>query len=165
MEISPSGVAPVCQAGDQLELTCIVSGAFLRWQFTVIREDGTVPTFISDISSGGTTDVFLPRMPNSTSFTFSRLSTQPLMSRMTITPVSEGLNGVQVSCIDRVTSESATTTIRIIDARPGGRKLATLHSLMPKVGNLIFPWAYWTLWTFTVYIMGRGWGWCYMGIG
>ena len=36
---------------------------------------------------------------------------------MTINSVSEGLNGVQVKCIDRESSESATTTIRIVDAR------------------------------------------------
>lgn len=113
-------VAPVCAAEDQLELTCIVPGAFLRWQFTVILEDGTSTTFITDISSGGTSNVFPPRMANSTTFSFSRLSTQPLTSRMTINPVSEGLNGVQVKCIDRVTSGSATTTIRIVDA--SGRK-------------------------------------------
>ena len=113
VKISPSGVAPVCQIGDQLELTCSVTGVFLRWQFTVILEDGTSRTFMPDVTAGGSSG----RMANSTSFTFSRLSTQPLTSNMTINPVSEGLNGVQVNCIDRETSESATITILIVDAR------------------------------------------------
>ena len=32
VEISPSSVAPVCQAGDQLELTCESSGTIHRWE-------------------------------------------------------------------------------------------------------------------------------------
>lgn len=120
VEISPSGVVPVCQAGDQLELTCIVPGAFLRWQFTVTLDDGTTTTFMPDVTAGGSSGVSPSRMANSTTFTFSRLSTQPLTSRMLINPVSEGLNGVQVDCIDRATSESATTTIQIVITR--GRK-------------------------------------------
>ena len=47
--------------------------------------------------------------------TFSRLSTQnelPLISRMLINSVSEGLNGVQVECV--AAPEVATTTIHII---------------------------------------------------
>ena len=131
VEISPSGVAPVCQVGDQLELTCSVTGAFLRWQFTVILEDGTARTFMPDVTAGGSSGVPSPRMANSTSFTFSRLSTQPLTSRMTINPVSEGLNGVQVNCVDVETSESATTTIRIVDAR--GRNLKGLCIILAGV--------------------------------
>ena len=117
MEISPSGVAPVCQAGDQLELTCTVPGMFLRWEFTVTLEDGTTRTFMPVVTAGGTSGVQPPRMVNSTTFTSSRLSTQPLISTMTISPVSEGLNGVQISCMDVESSESATTTIQIVDAR------------------------------------------------
>ena len=84
-------------------------------------EDGAPMTLMSTISSGGTSGVSPPVMVNSTRFTFSRLSTQPLTSMMTISSVSEGLNGVQVSCADIEASESAaTTTIRIIGA--GGKK-------------------------------------------
>ena len=121
MELSPSAVAPVCQDGDQLELMCNVAGAFLRWEFTVTFEDGTPMTFMPVVTPDG---VPPPRMVNLTTFTFSRLSAQydsPLMSRLTINPVSEGLNGVRVNCEDVEASESATTTIQIIDA--GGRKI------------------------------------------
>ena len=111
VEISPSMVAPVCQAGDQLELTCSVVGAFLRWEFTVILEDGRSRTFMPVVTAGGDSGVPPPRMANSTSFTFLRLSTQPLTSTMTISNVSEGLNGIQMNCVDVETSESATTII------------------------------------------------------
>ena len=122
VEISPSEVAPVCQVGDQLELTCSVTGRLLRWEFTVGLENGAPMTFMPAITSGGTSGVPLPVMVNSTTFTFSRLSTQPLTSTMMINLVGEGLNGVQVSCVDIEASESAaTTTIFIIDVR--GKKL------------------------------------------
>ena len=78
------------------------------------------------ITSDGPSGIPPPRMANSTTFTFSRLSAQdvsPLISRMIISPVSEGLNGVQVNCEDVETAESATTMIRIVDARARGRKL------------------------------------------
>ena len=50
--------------------------------------------------------------------TFSRLSNQsslPLISRMLINSVSEGLNGVQVECV--AATEVATTTVHIIGGR------------------------------------------------
>ena len=69
------------------------------------------------VTAGGDSGVPPPRMANSTSFTFLRLSTQPLTSTMTISNVREGLNGVQMNCVDVQISESATTTIKIVDAR------------------------------------------------
>ena len=69
------------------------------------------------VTANGDSGVPPPRMANSTSFTFSRLSTQPLTSTMTIiSSVSEGLNGVQMNCVNIETSESATSTIQIIGA-------------------------------------------------
>ena len=120
MEISPSGVAPVCQVGDQLELTCSITGEFKRWEFTLTLDNGLTQTFMPDVTPDG---VSPPLMVNSTTFTSSRLSARdvsPLISRMTINPVSEGLNGVAMSCEDVAASESATTTVRIVDTR--GRK-------------------------------------------
>ena len=115
-------VAPVCQAGHQLVLTCSVTaaGAFLRWEFTV---SGSPVTFTPDVVADGSRGVASAVMVNSTTFTFSRLSAQdssPLISWMTINHVSEGLNGVQMSCMDVEASQSATTIIRILDTR--GRK-------------------------------------------
>ena len=119
VEISPSEIAPICQAGDQRKLTCSTSGVLQTWKFTAISESGAAMTFTRTVSSGGSTGVdSQPLIINSTlMFTFSRLSCQgslPLISRMTIDPVTEGLNGTRVNCLDGITSESATTTLHII---------------------------------------------------
>ena len=116
-------MAPVCQAGDQLELTCSIAGVFLRWEFTVTVESGSAMTYMPVITSDGPSGIPPPVTANSTTFTFLRLSAQddsPLISRMIISPVSVGLNGVQVSCEDVEAAESAATTIRIVDARTLG---------------------------------------------
>ena len=117
MEISPSGVASVCQEGDQLELMCTVSGMFQRWDFTVILGNGAVMNFMHSNTADGPSGVPPPVTVNSTMFTYSRLSARdrlPLITRLIISSVSEGLNGVEVSCMDLEASESTTTTIRII---------------------------------------------------
>ena len=40
-EVLPSPVAPVCQEGDQLELSCNAIGIDHRWEFTVFPENVT----------------------------------------------------------------------------------------------------------------------------
>ena len=58
-------------------------------------------------------------------FTFSRLSIErdlPLISRVIISDVSEGLNGVEMHCTDAGMINSATTTIQVI----GGRLLTII---------------------------------------
>ena len=120
MELSPSVVAPVCEAGDQLELTCNSSSPLHTWQFTVISERGAAMTYDALIQSAGPIGVLNPQplIVNSTIiFTFSRLSTEddlPLISRMIINNVSKGLNGVEIQCSDTRMINSATTTIHII---------------------------------------------------
>ena len=120
VEISPSGVAPVCQIGDPLELTCNTSNTLHIWQFTAIPESGPALTYMRRVSSVGSVGVDSQPITINTTImiTFSRLSTQnglPLMSRMLISSVSEGLNGVQVECV--AATEVATTTIHIIGGR------------------------------------------------
>ena len=122
VEISPSGVALVCQEGDQLELTCNTSNTLHRWRFTAIPESGPAVTYMRTVSSIGSTGVDSePITINSTIMvTFSRLSIQnelPLISRMVINSVSEGLNGVRVECV--AAPEAATTTIHIIGGTHG----------------------------------------------
>ena len=131
VELSPSGVALVCQVGDPLELTCSITGEFKRWEFTVVTDSGVSQTFMPDVTPDG---VAPPLTVNSTTFTLSRLSAQdslPLISRMTINHVSEGLNGVAVSCVDVAASESAATTIQIVDS--GGRKSNKVRIFFPAV--------------------------------
>ena len=129
VEVSPSvsGVTPICQMGDELVLTCTISGQFMRWIFTVTLDDGTLMTFMPAITAGGSGSVPIPSMVNSTTFTYSRLSTQPLISTMTVHPVSQGLNGVDITCSDIQTTESAATTIQIIIGHAEGSSLQTSY--------------------------------------
>ena len=120
MEISPSPVAPVCQEGDQLGLICnTTSGIDHQWRFTVFPENVsyTRPPVTSTGVSGVPTT---PLSIGTSTIVFLRLSDQhvlPLISRVTISSVSRGLNETVVSCFELDTSLVATTTIQIIDTR------------------------------------------------
>ena len=113
VDISPSPVAPVCQVGDQLELRCSSTGIIHRWEITVMMPH-TMTSIINVLSSTGSGGSPVVRLNNST-FIVPRLSglgSLPLMSRMTITPVSRSLNGTVVSCFEGTSStESVATTI------------------------------------------------------
>ena len=123
VEISPSPVAPVCQEGDQLELTCnTTTGIDHQWLFTVLPEN--VSHTAAPVSSIGASGIPMPLLISGSTITFSRLSDQnvlPLISRGTISSVSGGLNGTVVSCFELDTNLVATTTIRIIDSRQFGK--------------------------------------------
>ena len=117
VEISPSAVAPVCQAGDQLELTCTSSGTIHRWEVTVMMPQAMNFPLTPILSIGGTPQLV---MINNSTFTASKLSgdgSLPLMSRIMVNPVSAVLNGTVVNCFEGSSSTEsvATTTIRIID--------------------------------------------------
>ena len=93
--ISPSGIASAC-SGGHLDVTCTTNGTFLRWYIT------------------------RPDIDNTT-FSFSRTSPQgtlPLISMLTISPVSEIMNGIQVKCEDVVASiNSSTTIVHVINSQ------------------------------------------------
>ena len=70
------------------------------------------------ISSSSPNDQTSYIMVNSTRFIFSRVSAQrtsPLISRVLIDPVSSGLNGTAVNCMDIITSNTASIFIIIRD--------------------------------------------------
>ena len=110
--LSPSGVAPVC-SGDQLELMCTITGELLQWRFRVFRGDETSATQLTRaVSSTSPATSYL--IVNSTVFNFSRISAHnsvPVMSRLVISPVSNGLNGTVMSCVEVHRREVASTTI------------------------------------------------------
>ena len=122
VEITPP-VAPVCQEGDQLELTCnTTTGIDHQWKLIVLP--GNVSHTAAPVSSIGASGIPMPLLIGSSTITFSRLSSQnalPLISRVTISPVGRGLNGTVVSCVELDTNLVATTTIRIIDSRQFGK--------------------------------------------
>ena len=124
VELSPSGVAPVCRVGDQLELTCTSSGAVHRWEFTFFPDNITLtPTLVTSVGTSGVSQTLTF---SSFTITFSKLSGQnllPLVSGTVVSPVSGGLNGTVVNCFEGISSTNsvATTTIRIIDPSQFGK--------------------------------------------
>ena len=114
--LSSAGVISVC-SGDQLELTCMITGNFaiLLWNVTLITENtATHINFTRVISSSSPTDQTFHMMINSTNFTGSRISAQnsyPLTSRLLINPVSNHLNGTEVSCVNSLTSELSSVAV------------------------------------------------------
>ena len=151
VELSPSGVAPVCRAGGQLELTCTSSSAVHRWEFTIFPENiSYTPT---PISSAGTSGVPQPLTFSGSMVTFSRLSGQdslPLVSRAVVSSVSSGLNGAVVNCFEGISSTNsvATTTIRIIDPGQFGKTPCTVMERVcwvhhPQSISMILLWYNW----------------------
>ena len=125
VEISPSAVAPVCQVGGELELTCTSSGTIHRWEVTVMMPQTMTYELTPILSIGGMPQLV---MINNSTFTTSKLSGEdslPLMSRIVVSPVSAALNGTVVNCFEGSSSiESvATTVIRIIDPGQFGKIL------------------------------------------
>jgi hypothetical protein len=125
IEISPSAVAPVCQAGDELELTCTSSGIIHRWEVTVMMPQTMTYALTPILSIGGMPQLV---MINNSTVTASRLTgdgSLPLMSRIVVNPVSAALKGTVVNCFEGSSSTEslATTTIRIVDPDQFGKIL------------------------------------------
>ena len=119
LTLSPMTVAPVCNAGDPLQLTCTASVEFISWSFMVVNEQGRDEEVTIFITAGAPSNQSMPIVVNSTIFTYMRSSAQnaiPLTSILSINSVSIGLNGTVVNCMDPGNSmASALTTIQIID--------------------------------------------------
>lgn len=110
----PSGIAPAC-SGDQLELTCSVTANLLEWRINVTS---VARIYIRGVSSDGPTINVQTNtlMINSSNITFSRISNEnavPLISRLFISYVGDGLNGTIVTCEDVVSSQSTSTIITV----------------------------------------------------
>ena len=117
--LSPMMVAPVCHVGDPLQLTCTASVEFISWSFTVVNEQGRAEEVTMFITAGAPSNQSMPIVVNSTAFMLLRISAQtatPLISTLSISSVSIGLNGTVMSCMDPENSMILTsTTIQIID--------------------------------------------------
>ena len=122
MVLSPSEEAVACD-GEQLELICTTNAHFLGWMSSISLDQGTTRSYSRYIfamdeteqeSSFGAIDSIL--------FNASRVSRKdelPLMSRLVIYPVSNGLNGTKVNCTDQIgdaiNNATASTTIIVIE--------------------------------------------------
>ena len=111
-------VAPVCQDGGPLQLTCTASvESGIRWKiFNQVNEQ-----IINDvlITIGSANNQRTPVTVDHVMFTFMRTSAQgasPLVSTLSIDSVSVDLNGTVVRCADLSDpSISVMTIIQIID--------------------------------------------------
>ena len=117
MIISPPGIAPVCR-GDQLELTCTVTGSFLEWSFSLIPEGETTARRYARVLHTTSIPATSQLVVNSITFTFSRTSavnSLQLTSMLLIKSVNDGLNGTEVNCADVETSETVSTFVNILN--------------------------------------------------
>ena len=108
-------VAPVCHAGDPLQLTCTASVEFMRWSIFQVNEE--ILTRSVQFNSRDANQMPRSIDINLTTLTYMRTSAQfasPLVSTLSIDSVSIGLNGTVVNCSDVANPmTSASTTIYI----------------------------------------------------
>ena len=113
--IIPSRIVPVC-TGDQLELTCNVTGDQVEWSVFGIPENETVAVRYGRrfLNSHTRTDSVLT--VNSILFTFSHQNELPLVTRLITSPISNDINGTEVVCTDTVSQprSSSSTTVIVI---------------------------------------------------
>ena len=114
-------VAPVCRVGDPLQLMCTASVSSIRWKILQVNELGALTEVVNSvlIDSSDANQVKEKEL-NSATFTFTRTSAEgdnsPLISTLSIDPVSIGLNGTVVNCTDVSNPMTlASTTIQIVN--------------------------------------------------
>ena len=107
-------------------MTCTTTGSHLEWRFNVIRENTTTAFEISRViqTARPTSATMSQQVVNSTVFNFSRISAEgasPVVSRLLISPVSNGLNGTVIYYEDLDTSNlsSSTVIVRETDSLQG----------------------------------------------
>ena len=116
----PPNIAPVC-SGDELELTCVVPGRALDWNVSI---PGMLPEFSTFKHTLTSVERSSPNhtitINGSNSFVFSRISpqdSQPLISRLLISPATGAVNGTVVICADRETRNSSSTSVYIVNSK------------------------------------------------
>ena len=114
---SSADIAPVCN-GDELELTCTVLGRALEWNVSI---PWMPPEFMTLKHTLTSVERISPdhtiTINGSISFTFSRITlpdSQPLVSRLLISPAIGAVNGTVVICTDRETRNSSSTTVNVV---------------------------------------------------
>ncbi|MCG8624496.1 MAG: hypothetical protein MJE68_21195 [Proteobacteria bacterium] len=120
LTLLPMSVAPVCRAGDPLQLTCTASVEFLRWNILRANEQGTLVDVINREIINSRDDYRTRNTPlDSSVIIFMRISDQedsPLVSALSIDSVNIALNGTVVNCTDLANPmTSVSTAIQIID--------------------------------------------------
>ena len=103
--------------GDQLELICSLTdpgSSLLAWTFA----PATIFMGLFRAIDAHSLNDDTPWMINSTLFSFSRISARdnlPLVSRLTIDPLTTGLNGIMINCTDVSMREIASTVVYVMN--------------------------------------------------
>ena len=121
ISLREDGTAPVCKA-DALNLTCTAAGRFLEWSFSLTPENATASMrYIRTLQLDGPNHLqTYEQMIGSTTFLYSRSSAEnmlPLVSMLSISPVSEDLNGTVVNCTDVTAGDTVSTTINVLNEK------------------------------------------------
>ena len=121
--------------GDQLELTCNITGSQVEWTVFGVPENKTTAVrygrrLLNSRTAEGPEDL----MVNSVLFTFSRISPSPLITRLVTSPASSDINGTEVICQDKITRNSSSTIVNVIskDLAQGKVILLTVY------GNTVY---------------------------
>ena len=114
--IYPPGTVSACNGG-QLELACTTSGNYHEWIFYVVPSNGTnISEYARLLTTNG--DQRSNLTVNSIMFTFHRKSMRgslPLITSLTIDPISSGYLGAEVICTDKESSNSSSVFLNIIN--------------------------------------------------
>ena len=105
--LSPRGVVNICR-GEELEVTCTIDGGLLQWRSATLIPNGFA------VQEFGLADDVMHQI-NSTTLTISRVSTSPLVSTLSLNPVTEALNGTEISCQDLDSPNSTSVIINVIN--------------------------------------------------
>ena len=107
--------------GGQLELMCTTTtvDSFLAWTFAINNRTSTGPGRSNDFthhidSTGSIKNSTVQLIFNSIQFRFSSFSAENsslVMSQLLIGPVSVGLNGTEIFCIDLESINNSTLTV------------------------------------------------------
>ena len=119
--LSPSEIAQVC-VGDDLEFTCNITGIVLEWTFPKLMSQRLFHNGI--VAQGSAEDQTSELIDSNTTYRLSRTSAEgsPVSSMLIVSPVSDGHNGTDITCVDveSPTLESSSTTIVVIDSQIQG---------------------------------------------
>ena len=121
--LSSPGVAPVCD-GDQLELNCAITGTLVEWSiFRVPENETTAVRYVRRVYDNHPGQNSQPTTINSVVFNFTRISLEPLVSRLVISPAHTSINETKVVCQDLTTRNSSSTVVKIINNEIVGGRL------------------------------------------
>lgn len=125
---------------------CTTTESLLEWSLYLLPENSTIfKRYRQVIQSGGQTKLQTSRITVNSNmiFTVSRISGQnilPLMSELTLSPVTTSLNGTEINCTDMITSSTSSTVIHVIseDSVPGLFNLVGEVYLRPDSLSIVF---------------------------